>query len=116
MEKFVLENYEYCAVVKVNIERATIIDAEEVKNYLASIIRTSNKNVLLDLSDIEFMDSTFLGAIVVSLKRAITEGGDLRLVGCDCKESVVWTMFQATRMDKVFKVFENKGSALDSFR
>lgn len=116
MEKMVLEEFENCSLVKFNLKRATLIDAEEVKSYLSSVIGKGNKNLLLDLSEINFMDSTFLGALVVSLKRAIMDGGDLRLIACDCKESVVWIMFHSTRMDKVFKVFDSKEAALESFR
>lgn len=116
MQNLIAEIHENCTVVKVNLERATIKEAEDAKNFLAQLIHKGNINLVLDFSNLKFMDSTFLGAIVFSLKRAVGEGGDLRLIKCDCENSVVWTMFQSTRMDKVFQVFDDKESAIESFQ
>ena len=60
----------------------------------------------------EFIDSTFLGALVVSLKKITALSGDLRLVGF---QPAVHSMFELTRMYRVFESFKTKDEAIRSF-
>ncbi|MBU1100807.1 MAG: STAS domain-containing protein [Bacteroidetes bacterium] len=103
-------------IIGVEVSRATLEFAEEFKNLVADIIKNGNKKIIVDLSSVQFLDSTFLGSLVVNLKRVATGGGDLRLVACGhCEDTVVWSMFEATRMNKVFRVFEDLNTAVKSF-
>lgn len=97
----------------VNLTRATLKEAEEFKLLLSQDIESGWKKIIVDLSDCEFIDSTFLGALVVSLKKATSLGGDLKLVGF---QPAVHSMFELTRMYRVFEAFPNREEALDSFR
>jgi anti-anti-sigma factor len=73
---------------------------------------TGWRKIIVDLSECEFIDSTFLGALVVSLKKVTGLGGDLRLVGF---QPAVHSMFELTRMYRVFESFKTKDEALKSF-
>lgn len=97
----------------VNLTRATLKEAEEFKLLLSQDIESGWKKIIVDLSDCEFIDSTFLGALVVSLKKATSLGGDLKLIGF---QPAVHSMFELTRMYRVFEAFPNREEALDSFR
>lgn len=97
----------------VNLTRATLKEAEEFKLLLSQDIESGWKKIIVDLSDCEFIDSTFLGALVVSLKKATSLGGDLKLVGF---QSAVHSMFELTRMYRVFEAFPNREEAIDSFK
>ncbi len=68
------------------------------------MIDGGNTKVVIDLGECEFVDSTVLGVLVSSLKRAMSNDGDVRIVWGDNTES---SMFYITRMDKVFKLFDN---------
>ena len=67
---------------------------------------------MVDLSTCEFIDSSFLGALVVSLKKVTAMGGDLRLVGF---QPAVHSMLELTRMHRVFESFPTKEAAIKSF-
>jgi len=99
-------------VVKVNLMRATLKEAEEFKAKLMQEINMGRTKLVVDLNDCEFIDSTFLGALVVSLKKVTAHGGDLRLVGF---QPAVRSMFELTRMYRVFETFEGTEEALTSF-
>ena len=99
-------------VLKVNLVRATLKEAEEFKNQLMQEIRTGNKKIVVDLSICEFIDSTFLGSLVVALKKVTSSDGDLRLVGF---KPAVSSMFELTRMYRVFESFKTKEEAVKSF-
>lgn len=59
--------------------------------------------VVVDLSAVEFMDSTGLGMLVGALKYSRTSGGDIALVGA---RPNVWKVFTITGLDKVFTAQE----------
>lgn len=115
MDKFSIEEHGEVSLIKVQIPRATLEYAEEFKLFVSNLIQKDKKKIVIDLTMVQFLDSTFLGAIVINLKRAATSGGDVRLVACDCEDTVVWSMFEATRMNKVFRVFDNLETAVKSY-
>jgi anti-anti-sigma factor len=109
---FIQEKHGVVIIEIVNITRATLKEAEEFKQILLKDIELGWRKIVVDLTDCEFIDSTFLGALVVSLKRITGLGGDLKLVGF---QEAVNTMFQLTRMFRVFETFPTKEEAVKSF-
>jgi anti-anti-sigma factor len=99
-------------VLNVNLLRATLKEAEEFKGQLMEEINSGNKKIVVNLSRCEFIDSTFLGTLVVALKKVTSSGGDLRLVGF---QPAVSSMFELTRMYRVFESFETSEEAVSSF-
>lgn len=57
--------------------------------------------VLVDLTDVNFMDSSGLGVLVGSLKRSRERGGELGLV---CTEGSVLKVLTITGLDRVFPI------------
>jgi anti-anti-sigma factor len=111
-QEYIKEEVGDVVVETVNLTRATLKEAEQFKQTLASDIELGKRKVVVDLSGCEFIDSTFLGALVVSLKRITTLGGDLKLVGF---QPNVRSMFELTRMHRVFESFETIDMAVESF-
>ena len=109
---FTKETYGNTLVEVVNLTRATLKEAEEFKVILSRDIDEGWRKIIVDLTDCEFIDSTFLGALVVSLKKITGLGGDLRLVGF---QPAVHSMFELTRMYRVFEAFKTKEEAINSF-
>jgi anti-anti-sigma factor len=109
---FFQEKHGVIIVEVVNLTRATLKEAEEFKQILLKDIELGWRKIVVDLTDCEFVDSTFLGALVVSLKRITGLGGDLKLVGF---QSAVESMFQLTRLYRVFETFPTRDEAVKSF-
>jgi len=109
---FTKEKYENVLVEVVNLERATLKEAEQFKQVLIEDIKEGYKNLVVDLNSCEFIDSTFLGALVVSLKKATSLGGDLKLVGF---KPAVNSMFELTRLHRVFEAFTTREDAIASY-
>ena len=110
---FIKEQYDDILVEVVNLTRATLKEAEEFKLTLTQDIEEGAKKIVVDISQCEFIDSTFLGALVVSLKKINAVKGDLRLVGF---QPAVQSMFELTRMYRVFQSFKTKEEAVESFK
>lgn len=110
--EFFREEVNEVVVITVGLKRATLVEAEEFKQVLVNDIQRGFKKIVVDLSSCEFIDSTFLGSLVVSLKKLTGLGGDLRLVGF---QPAVHSMFELTRMYRVFESFKSAQEAVQSF-
>jgi anti-sigma B factor antagonist len=82
--------------------------APDFKGRMLDWIQEGNASILLDLSEVDFIDSSGLGAIVSSLK-AVGHEGDL--VICGVRETVM-SLFRLTRMNRVFQIFASEQEAL----
>jgi len=98
-------------VVKVLENRIVADVAPQFKESLIAYVSNGNKNIVLDLSDVTFIDSSGLGALIGSLKAV---GKDGELVLCGARDAVV-NMLKLTRMDKVFHIFTTREEAVSTF-
>ncbi len=97
------------------VELETELDANtapRVKEELESAFGDQTRRVILDLSQLDFIDSAGLGVLVSLVKALRARGGDMRLVGL---RDPVRMIFRLTRLDRVFKIFGDRGEALASY-
>ena len=100
------------AIIKINLIRATLDSVSEFKNYMNKIILEGERKLIIDLSMSDFIDSTFLGVMVHSLKKLNPGGGDVRLV---ITSDTSLGILHVTRMDRIFKIFRDLESAIESY-
>ena len=99
-------------IQKVNLKRATYNEAQDLTNNLQKDFNDGMKKIVVDLSVCQYMDSTFLGALVQSLKNFSQSGGKIRLAGV---HSEVEVLLNITGMHKVFSIFKTKEEAVVSY-
>ena len=78
MEIIITQRPNRVAVVQ-PIGRIDTHSALEFKKQIGAAIDSGNRWLVLDFSAVTFLDSTGLGTLVTSMKRAQELGGDLRL-------------------------------------
>jgi len=86
--------------VKVLAERIDAACAIQFKDKMRELTEGDTPRVLLDLSNVDFLDSSGLGAVVSAMKH-IGAGRSLELAGLRPK---VEKVFRLTRMDRVFTI------------
>jgi anti-sigma B factor antagonist len=106
--RFEANKVEGVLVAKVLDGRIAADIAPRFKAHLSEYISEGNRSIVLDLANVTFIDSSGLGALVSSLK-AMGKDGDLVVSGA---RGSVASMFKLTRMDKVFRMFENNALAV----
>jgi anti-sigma B factor antagonist len=79
-----------------------------VKERFAELIREGHQRIALDISQVEFIDSTGLSAAVWALKR-LGEDGELVISGA---HGAVMSILRLTRLDKVFRIFPDTEMAI----
>ncbi|WP_375229667.1 STAS domain-containing protein [Roseobacter sp. S98] len=103
---------EQLRIVSVEDTRIDAAVALEFKDAMRSETDNGPDLVVLDLSKVEFIDSSGLGAIVAAMKNMGAER-KLALAGLT---PTVQRVFQLTRMDSVFSVFPTLDGALAELR
>jgi len=70
------------------------------------------KNYVIDLGQVDFMDSAGLGTLIAVLKRISEQGGDMKIANLQKKPRMV---FEITRAYKVFEIYETVEDAIRAF-
>jgi anti-anti-sigma factor len=113
MEDFEQKVVDEVVVEIVNLSRATWKEANQFKLILQADIEKKFKKLVVDISQVEFMDSTFLGTLVLA-KRNITHiGGDLKLVE---PVSVFKALMEKTSTLNIFESYKSASDAVMSFK
>ena len=99
-------------VVTVNAPRIDAAIAIQFKEDMRSLTESGPDRVILDLSAVDFIDSSGLGAIVAAMKQ-LDASRRLDLAGLTPKVDKV---FRLTRMDTVFNLFDSLDGAVAAKR
>lgn len=87
--------------------------APSFRDKLVDFINAGHHHIALDLSPVEFIDSSGLGAIISVLKQAVGQQGDLVIYG---PRDTVLSLFKLTRLDKVFQILPQQAEAVAALR
>ena len=71
--------------------------------------KNTSKKVVVDLEKVTYIDSSGLATLVEMLKKMKGQGGSLGLSGMSDK---VRSLFEITKLDKLFSVFKNQQDAV----
>jgi len=77
-----------------------------------ALIDEGAANMVVDLSQVTFIDSTALGVLIGGIKRVHTVGGELVMVA---RSRPVQKILAITGLDKVFVVCATRDEALATF-
>ena len=70
----------------------------ELRQRIVQYVQDGHTNIVLDLTNVDFVDSTGLGVLIGGLKRTRSHGGDLRCIGLT---EPLKEMFKLTGLDTV---------------
>ena len=90
-----------------------IATAPSLRERLHSLLAEGKRQIVVDLDDVGFLDSTALGVLVGVLKRARSEDGEVRIV---CTQPRVRKVFEITRLDSAFDLFDSVDEAVRGAR
>ncbi len=82
--------------------RLDALEATGLRDLLTARIDAGSTNLALDLSNVSFVDSAGLAALVKGMKGARSAGGDLRIVSPTNADAM--RVFELTQFDKVFQM------------
>ena len=98
--------------IEVQEERMDAHNSGDLKEQMLQLFDEGKYNLTIDLSAVRFVDSSGLGALVSGFKNASAREGSLKLC---CLQPQVRSMFELTRLHRVFEIFATVEEAVDSF-
>jgi anti-sigma B factor antagonist len=90
-----------CAVLRASGE-IDVYTAPQLREHVIKLLADGARHITADLREVDFLDSTGLGALVGSLKRLREQDGSLTLVTAADK---ILTIFRLTGLDRVFALY-----------
>jgi anti-anti-sigma factor len=113
-----LENFEKIylddiLVLAVNLTRAILNEAIPFKKIVEDEINSGHTKIVIDLSQCDYIDSTFFGVIVKASRLLIDMGFKLKVV----KPAIVGEyIFIHTNTDNLFDKYKTREDAIKSFK
>jgi anti-sigma B factor antagonist len=83
-----------------------------VRSTIKDLVANGDKNVLLNLKDMTYMDSAGLGEVVGAYATVTNAGGNIKLLNPLGK---IKELLHVTKLFTVFETFENEDDAVRSF-
>ena len=104
------------------VDSVTIIDVSgritlgegctQLRELIREQLSKGNKNVLLNLGDVSYIDSSGIGELVSSYTAVSNQGGSLKLLNLTKK---VQDLLQITKLYTIFDVHDDEAKAISSF-
>ena len=87
-------------------------ESANVRDLIMDLLRKGQKQILLNLRDVEYIDSMGLGSLVGTLATVRKQGGDLKLLNVNDR---LTDIMQVTRLYQVFDTAIDEREAVKSF-
>ena len=85
----------------------------QLRELIRNEVTKGNKNVLLNLADVTYIDSSGIGELVSAYTAVSNQGGQLKLLNLTKK---VHDLLQITKLYTVFDVHDDEAKAVSSFQ
>lgn len=84
-------------------------ESPNVREALKGLIEKKTPRVFVDLTEVSYVDSSGLAVLIDAMQRIQAYGGKFALFGL---RKNVRTVFEIARLDQVFRIFQDKTSAV----
>lgn len=105
------ETVDGVAIAEIVSDSLDASNAKEFKSLMASVVKERRK-LVLDMSNLRFVDSSGLGVILSCMRELTSKGGDLKLCAMT---NPVRGLFELVRMHKVMDILNSREEALAAF-
>lgn len=90
--------------------KLNMVNAGALRDEIAEQIAAGHNKIAIDMSGVNFMDSSGLGALINGLKGTRQVGGDLRIAA---PVEQVRQVLKITNLDRVIQTYASAGEAFD---
>jgi anti-sigma B factor antagonist len=106
-----MEKSKNAVVLHVKEKRLDAHNSGEFKSRMTKLIEDGTSNLIIDLAEVSFIDSSGLGALLSGYKNVNSHQGNLMLSGL---QSQVRSLFELTRLHRVFSIYPSLEEAQNS--
>jgi anti-sigma B factor antagonist len=106
--KFVSEPIDDTIAIVRGEGRLNMVSAPALRQVITGLVDEGRSKIVVDLSGVDFMDSSGLGSLIGCLKTTRQAGGDLR-IAAPTKQVVM--VLQLSNLDRVLKAYDTPEEA-----
>ena len=110
-------------VISEKIDKSTVLSFQEVRNLDApkafrikaefrALITEPNVKLVVDLTDVDFIDSAGIGVLLSGLRMVKGQDGQMKLCSLS---ATIFDLFMLLRLEHVFEIFVNREQAIASY-
>jgi anti-sigma B factor antagonist len=88
-------------------------ESASVRDLIRDLLGKGHRKILFNLGDVEYIDSSGLGALVSAFTSVKKQGGELKLLNLTDK---VESVLQITKLYTVFDILDDETVAIESFK
>ncbi|SJM94109.1 STAS domain-containing protein [Crenothrix polyspora] len=105
------ENINNFNILTVQDERIDAHNSGELKDTLLQMIARGDTQIIVQLQQVRFIDSSGLGALLAGNKHIVAKSGRFVLVNI---QPQVLSMFELTRLNRVFEIYADINDILNN--
>jgi len=87
-----------------------VYTAPQLKQQMINLLESGARELVVDLTKVDYLDSTALGVLIGGLKRMRERDGNMVLV---CPSPRIRRVFEITGLDKIFDIFNTAEDAME---
>ncbi|MCG3157109.1 MAG: hypothetical protein DKINENOH_03740 [bacterium] len=106
------EKQQDVVILRLEDQRLDFSVAPDLKTKFIELTNAGEKHVLLDLANVEYADSSGLGAILFGIRQLRPAKGVLKIVNLQPR---VLTLIKIAKLDNVIESFDDEAEAIASF-
>jgi len=109
-----IQQREHEGIVVLDLKGRITVGAEAsaMRDKINALVASESKNIIVNLAHVDYIDSTGLGALVVSATSLRRQGGALKLVNLNRRNIELLVM---TKLATVFDLFTDEQDAVNGF-
>jgi anti-sigma B factor antagonist len=92
--------------------RLTSFETSGLRDTINGLLKQGRKNIILNLSDLSYLDSSGIGELARNYMTVIKGGGVMKVVGLTPK---IEEILKITQLHQIFQEFGDEDAALRSF-
>jgi anti-sigma B factor antagonist len=107
------EKKENIEMVTFSVNKINAFNSEEIKEKIIKILESPNSKLLINLSGVEYIDSSGFGCFLSAFKVAKNNYGTLKFC---CITPNIQSVFETLHLNTVFEIYPDSESGLKSFQ
>jgi anti-sigma B factor antagonist len=90
-----------------------LYNAPEIKDIINKLIEQKRYNVVINLKDVTYIDSSGIGALISSLSNLKKYQGGLKIINVFAS---VRKVFELTKLTSFFDIYDNEDDSVNAFQ
>ncbi|MCX6396318.1 MAG: STAS domain-containing protein [Propionibacteriales bacterium] len=88
-----------------------VYTAPRLRDKITELVNAGHTSLIIDMENVDFLDSTGLGVLVGGLKKVRAQDGTMALI---CSQDRLLKIFKITGLAKVFTIYPSETAALSA--